>query len=55
MDAHRLSLVPQDDPPYRIVDLNYVSLYVKEFEEATAFFRRTDRRLLSGHRVTRGR
>jgi uncharacterized glyoxalase superfamily protein PhnB len=29
---------PQNHRPYRIVDLNYVSFYIKDFEEAIAFY-----------------
>jgi catechol-2,3-dioxygenase len=38
MTADPMHPLRQNQRPYRIVTLNYVSLYVKNFSEATCFY-----------------
>jgi uncharacterized glyoxalase superfamily protein PhnB len=38
MNADPVAPIPQNQRPYRIVNLNYVSLYIKDFQAALAFY-----------------
>ena len=38
MNADSTDSIPQNPRPYRIINLNYVSLYIRDFQEAITFY-----------------